>query len=104
MTFANFLADMGERPDATSLIELTTTQVTSRNCRWATALEQMNNTRRNTFVEYLGRRQTVQWAGQLGIPECTLRSRLNRGWSIEDAMQSLSASSAGSASRRRRRG
>lgn len=89
MTFANFLANMGERPDATSLDRIDNDAgYFKENCRWATALEQMNNTRRNTFVEYLGRRQTVsQWAGQLGIPECTLRSRLNRGWSIEDAMQ-----------------
>ncbi|HCF0889868.1 TPA: hypothetical protein NIC54_006679, partial [Pseudomonas aeruginosa] len=89
MTFSNFLADMGERPDATSLDRIDNDAgYFKENCRWATALEQMNNTRRNTFVEYLGRRQTVsQWAGQLGIPECTLRSRLNRDWSIEDAMQ-----------------
>ncbi|EOK5450695.1 hypothetical protein ACM6ST_006459, partial [Pseudomonas aeruginosa] len=57
MTFANFLADMGERPDATSLDRIDNDAgYFKENCRWATALEQMNNTRRNTFVEYLGRR------------------------------------------------
>ncbi|MEG7359958.1 hypothetical protein [Pseudomonas citronellolis] len=89
MTFANFLTDMGEKPDGTSLDRIDNDAgYFKENCRWATSLEQMNNTRRNSFVEYLGKRQTVsQWAAQLGIPEGTLRSRINRGWSPEDAMQ-----------------
>lgn len=89
MTFSNFLADMGEKPDGTSLDRIDNDAgYFKANCRWATAIEQMNNTRRNTFVEYMGKRQTVsQWAAQLGIPECTLRSRINRGWSTEDAFQ-----------------
>ena len=58
------------------------------NCRWATAFEQMNNTTRNHYIEYNGKRQTVaQWAKETGIPYATLNQRINRlKWSAERAL------------------
>lgn len=54
------------------------------NCKWATAKEQMNNTRRNTFVEYDGKRMSLaQWADYLGINYSSFMSRFDRGWSME---------------------
>lgn len=47
------------------------------NCRWATMMEQSNNTRRNVFYEYNGERLTIaQLARKYNIEYGTLYSRL----------------------------
>lgn len=58
------------------------------NCRWGTDIEQMNNTRSNRIVKYLGQEKTVaEWARLVGIPYNTLFSRLYRyGWDIDRSM------------------
>lgn len=57
------------------------------NCRWATQKQQANNTRRNKFYEFNGKKQTVtQWAEEKGIGKTTLDSRLKAGWSFEKAI------------------
>lgn len=57
------------------------------NCRWATRKEQNNNQRTNRFLTAFGKTQTVQqWADELNINAQTLYNRLNRGWSVEDAL------------------
>lgn len=54
------------------------------NCRWATQREQANNTRKNVFLEYNGKRKQIgQWAIELGINKKTLFTRIYRKWSIE---------------------
>ena len=57
------------------------------NCRWATRIEQNNNTRQNHFVTYNGETHTLkQWSNILGINYSTLKSRLDLyHWSIEEA-------------------
>jgi hypothetical protein len=86
LTFNNFLADMGRKPSP----ELTLERVDNAgnyapgNCVWATYTDQCNNTRHNVFFEFAGHRLTLpQWARKLGVPLGTLRTRLNRGWSVE---------------------
>ena len=54
------------------------------NCRWATVQEQLNNTRRNTLIEYNGETHTLrEWADIAGINYSTFCNRWVRGWSIE---------------------
>jgi hypothetical protein len=59
------------------------------NCRWTTAKEQANNTRRTRFIEFNGETHSVsEWGRRLGINQSTLNMRLNKyGWSAEKALK-----------------
>lgn len=57
------------------------------NCYWATQKQQNNNKRDNRLVEYNGRTQTMtQWAEERGMSCQALKSRLDKGWSVEEAL------------------
>jgi hypothetical protein len=57
------------------------------NCRWATAQQQANNTRRNRVIEFEGRSMTLaQWADKSGIEMRTLWQRLKSGWDFKRAI------------------
>jgi len=86
--FENFIRDMGERPLGMTLDRVDNDAGYSKeNCRWATPKEQMNNTRRNHFISYQGENRTIaQWADALSIPVGVLRSRIDRGWPVDEAM------------------
>lgn len=56
-------------------------------CRWASHIEQSNNTRKNRYLIYMGKTQTMsEWAREMHMPVNTLRTRLNLGWNVEDAI------------------
>lgn len=58
------------------------------NTRWATSKQNSNNTRRNINISYKGKTQTLtEWAEEKGIVNTTLWSRIDNGWSIEDAIE-----------------
>jgi hypothetical protein len=61
---------------------------TPDNCRWVTVDVQANNTRRNHYLSYNGKTQTMkQWADELGIRYLTLANRINNlHWSDEKAL------------------
>lgn len=58
------------------------------NCRWASKKEQSNNSRRNVFLTYKGKTQTLaQWCDELGFDNhWTICKRIKSGWSIEKAL------------------
>ncbi len=57
------------------------------NCRWTTAKVQQNNTRLNRVIEHDGKTLTLsQWSETTGINYFTLWSRLDNGWSVEEAL------------------
>lgn len=86
--FDRFAEDMGQRPDGCSLDRINNEMGYSpENCRWATAKEQANNRRNNTVIEANGVAKTIsQWAEDLGTSTSTIASRINIGWSAEDAV------------------
>ena len=57
------------------------------NCRWATAIEQANNTRRNLYITAFGTTKTLaEWAREMGVDSRTIQQRLKSGWDAEKAI------------------
>lgn len=88
MTFENFLADMGTRPDGLSLERKDNNLGYSPdNCCWATRRTQNSNQRRTVRFTHEGRTMPMKhWARELGIHYDTVKLRRRNGWSLEDAL------------------
>lgn len=58
------------------------------NCKWATYMEQANNTRRSVFIEYNGERGTIaEICKKYGINPFLVYDRINRlGWDVDSAI------------------
>jgi len=88
-SFEAFFCAMGRRPTSKHSLDRIDNfkGYSPTNCRWATRLEQANNTRFNRRIEYDGRSQTLaEWSRETGIPSHTIISRLDRGkWSVSRA-------------------
>jgi hypothetical protein len=83
-SFAVFLDAIGKKPTSLHTVERINNDGNYEpgNVRWATRLEQNNNTRKNRFIESAGETKTLsQWSRQLNIPVTTLWHQLNRGGS-----------------------
>lgn len=86
--FETFLSDMGDKPEGTSLDRIDNNLGYSpENCKWSTHKEQLRNTRATTYLKFRGVKKSLQeWAEELEISSVTLKSRINRGWSIKDTL------------------
>jgi hypothetical protein len=87
--FKNFIKDMGRKPsDKHSLDRIDNNgDYTPNNCRWASQIEQKNNTSKNRFETIKDKTQTVsQWCRQYGINVSTIYNRERQGWSFEKAL------------------
>lgn len=85
----NFIADMGERPEGTSLDRIDSTKNYSPdNCRWANRTIQARNMGNNVRYTVKGESLTCkEWEEKTGINASTIKNRIKRGWSVERAVQ-----------------
>lgn len=87
--YTAFLEDMGERPSLAHSIERLdfNGDYEPSNCVWLATLAQSKNRRSCRQLTVRGVTKTQpQWADEVGIPRSTIRDRINRGWSAEEAI------------------
>jgi len=86
-SFEQFLADMGERPEGTSLERRDNSEGYCKdNCQWATPKQQARNRRSNINITWKGETKTLtEWCEILEKPYMTVRARIVKGWSIDRA-------------------
>lgn len=87
--YENFLMDMGECPSEKFTIDRIDNNLgySPGNCRWATKLEQARNQSSNHLLTFNGKTLCItEWAEETGINNRTLRTRLRKGWSIEQTL------------------
>jgi hypothetical protein len=82
LTFANFLADMGERPPGTTLDRYPDNEgdYEPSNCRWTTRKNQSRNRHNTVRVDFHGGKVTLKEAAErIGMPYQTLFGRYRKG-------------------------
>lgn len=88
-SFSAFLKDMGERPSGLVLDRINNDgNYEPSNCRWVTRQVNQRNMRSNRLITYRGETRTVvEWSEVTGLPVERIRSRLKRGWAVQDVFR-----------------
>ena len=84
--FANFLEDMGERPEGMSIDRIDPDgDYEPGNCEWASDTDQANNTRQRRVIFYKGEGHTApEWARILGVGLKLINSEIRKNREIEE--------------------
>lgn len=89
MDFKNFFKDMGLKPSKKYSLERIDVNgnYEPENCRWADKHDQDRNKRNTVKIEYDGKSIVlIDLAKQFNLNQQTLRKRLNKGMSVEEAL------------------
>lgn len=87
--YQHFKKDMGLKPSVEYSIDRIDVNgnYCPENCRWATIKEQANNKVTTQYLTFNGVKKPITyWCEEFGISKYTVRHRLERGWSIEEAL------------------
>lgn len=98
--FANFLADVGQRPSKQHQIDRIDNDGNyscgkcpqciangwTANCKWSTRKEQCRNTRRTRMIQFHGESRCLQdWANILQVDRMAITRCLRKGMTVEEA-------------------
>lgn len=88
-SYENFLNDMGRAPSKSHSIDRIEVDkdYEPSNCKWATRIEQMNNTSRTMRVKYNGQiKPFSDWCRELGLNSDRVYQRIHKlKWSADEA-------------------
>lgn len=88
-SFENFYRDMGDPPSKRHSLDRIDNQkgYSKENCRWATAKQQIHNSRKSKLIFHNGESLPISvWSQKIFGHPNMIHSRLVRGWTIERAM------------------
>lgn len=88
-SFENFLEDMGRCPIGKTIERKDNDMgYDPDNCKWASRKCQSRNKSNNHHVTFKGRAQIIaEWAEEIGVLQQSLRSYLNNGHTMEEAIE-----------------
>lgn len=84
MTFYNWAMANGYEDDLTIDRIDVNGNYCPENCRWVNSIIQNRNTRRNKLLTFNNETHCIsEWSEITGIPNSTIRNRLNKGWKLD---------------------
>lgn len=88
-SFKEFYKDMGNPPGNLTIDRINNDgNYSKENCKWSSKSEQANNRRTAHMLTYNGVTKNMKsWAKEFNITNRLLWWRINKGWSVKDALE-----------------
>ena len=88
LKFENFYNDMGKAPLDYSIERIDVNKgYYKKNCKWIPSIDQGRNKRNSVIITQEGQSLlAVDWEKITGIPRRCIHDRIQKGWSVEDAL------------------